>query len=114
MYSSDRKINIKKASSRQWLIRQMNDKYVKLARQENYRCRSAFKLLEIDDQHSILKPGLKVLDCGAAPGSWSQVAAKRVNSEGKQYKKVNIHSILVLRQRNMTSHSLWPQILQTE
>lgn len=46
----------------------------------NYRCRSAFKLLQIDDRFSILKPGQCVIDIGAAPGSWSQVAASKINS----------------------------------
>lgn len=82
-YSSYKKINLQKASSRQWLIRQMNDKYVKLARYEHYRCRSVFKLIQIDEKHALLQPGMVVLDCGAAPGSWSQVASKLVNSTGK-------------------------------
>lgn len=63
-------------------MRQMNDKYVQLARYEHYRCRSAFKLLQIDEKYGILNAGMTVLDCGAAPGSWSQVAAKLVNSTG--------------------------------
>lgn len=81
-YSKSAKINLKNKSSRQWLLRQMNDKYVKLARIENWRCRSAFKLLEIQEKYEILKPGMRVIDCGAAPGSWSQVAAKFVQSTG--------------------------------
>uniref|UniRef100_A0A673XMH0 rRNA methyltransferase 2, mitochondrial n=1 Tax=Salmo trutta TaxID=8032 RepID=A0A673XMH0_SALTR len=48
----------------------------------NYRCRSAFKLLEIDDKYKLLKPGFNVIDCGAAPGAWSQIAVHRVNSTG--------------------------------
>ncbi|XP_067940354.1 ribosomal RNA large subunit methyltransferase E-like isoform X2 [Watersipora subatra] len=84
-YSSSRKISLQKTSSRQWLIRQMNDKYVKLARYEHYRCRSAFKLLEIDEKYKILEAGMSVLDCGAAPGSWSQVAAKLVNSDKRGF-----------------------------
>lgn len=51
---------------------------MKRARQESYRCRSAFKLLEIDDKQHILRPGYVVVDCGAAPGSWTQVAVNRV------------------------------------
>jgi len=81
--TSTKKINLKKASSRQWLLRQINDKYVKEARLKQYRCRSAFKLLEINEKHNILKPGMKVLDCGAAPGSWSQVAAELTNANGE-------------------------------
>lgn len=65
-------------------MRQMNDKYVKLARIEKWRCRSAFKLLEIQEKCNILKPNMSVIDCGAAPGSWSQVAAKLVGSKGNR------------------------------
>lgn len=60
----------------------MKDPFVKATKQQNYRCRSAFKLLEIDDKFHILRPGLSVLDCGAAPGAWSQVAVERVNALG--------------------------------
>ena len=69
-------------TAQKWLRRQLNDPYVKKARVESYRCRSAFKLIEIDDKFHILKPGLVVLDCGSAPGSWSQVAVRRVNALG--------------------------------
>ncbi|XP_071616982.1 rRNA methyltransferase 2, mitochondrial isoform X1 [Heliangelus exortis] len=65
-----------------WLERHLKDPFVKATKQQNYRCRSAFKLLEIDDKFHILCPGLSVLDCGAAPGAWSQVAVERVNSLG--------------------------------
>ncbi len=58
---------------------------------ENYRARSAFKLLEINSQHHILKPGSVVIDCGAAPGSWSQVAVEKVNSKGQGIKKKDHH-----------------------
>jgi len=69
-------------SAQNWLIRQLKDPYVKRARQESYRCRSAFKLLEIDEKFNILRPGYVVLDCGSAPGSWSQVAVRKVNADG--------------------------------
>ncbi|XP_054429150.1 rRNA methyltransferase 2, mitochondrial [Pteronotus mesoamericanus] len=65
-----------------WLTRQLKDPFVKAAKVESYRCRSAFKLLEMDARHRILRPGLRVLDCGAAPGAWSQVAVQRVNAAG--------------------------------
>jgi len=68
------------ASSQRWLERQLNDPYVAAARHEGYRSRAAFKLTEIDDRHRLLKPGKRVLDLGAAPGGWSQVAATRVRS----------------------------------
>ncbi|XP_051488120.1 rRNA methyltransferase 2, mitochondrial isoform X2 [Apus apus] len=63
-----------------WLERHLRDPFVKAAKRHHYRCRSAFKLLEIDDKLHILRPGLSVLDCGAAPGAWSQVAVERVNA----------------------------------
>ncbi|XP_064170830.1 rRNA methyltransferase 2, mitochondrial [Anguilla rostrata] len=72
----------KSASDQRWIARQLNDPFVKAAHGQNYRCRSAFKLLEIDDKYNILKPGCSVIDCGAAPGAWSQVAVQRVNSAG--------------------------------
>ena len=59
----------------------MKDPYVKLARQEDYRCRSAFKLLEIDKKYDIIKPGDIVIDCGAAPGSWTQVALDKITGK---------------------------------
>jgi 23S rRNA (uridine2552-2'-O)-methyltransferase len=71
-------------SSKLWLDRQLNDPYVARAKREGYRSRSAYKLIEIDDKHHLLKAGAKVIDLGAAPGGWSQVAAKRVGSaEGR-------------------------------
>uniref|UniRef100_F6QHC5 rRNA methyltransferase 2, mitochondrial n=1 Tax=Equus caballus TaxID=9796 RepID=F6QHC5_HORSE len=65
-----------------WLTRHLKDPFVKAAKVESYRCRSAFKLLEVNERHQILRPGLRVLDCGAAPGAWSQVAVQRVNAAG--------------------------------
>jgi 23S rRNA (uridine2552-2'-O)-methyltransferase len=66
-----------KASSREWLTRQLNDPYVRAAKQEGYRSRAAFKLLELDDKFHFLKSGARVLDLGSAPGGWSQVAAAK-------------------------------------
>lgn len=77
----------KSKSSQEWLIRQMADPYVEKAKMMNYRCRSAFKLLEIDDKYHIIKPGDTVIDCGAAPGSWTQVAVEKSNANGKLYNK---------------------------
>ena len=65
------------ASSRAWLKRQLNDPYVAAARAKGYRSRAAFKLLELDEKFHLLKKGAKVLDLGAAPGGWSQVAVAR-------------------------------------
>jgi 23S rRNA (uridine2552-2'-O)-methyltransferase len=68
------------ASSQRWLERQLNDPYVAAAQREGYRSRSAYKLIEIDDKYRLLRPGRRVVDLGAAPGGWSQVAAERVRS----------------------------------
>lgn len=70
-------------SSKTWLERQLNDPYVQRAKREGYRSRSAFKLIEIDDKYRVLKKGARVVDLGAAPGGWSQVAAKRIGESGK-------------------------------
>ena len=69
-----------KESSRRWLQRHLNDPYVHRSKAEGYRSRAAFKLIEIDDKYKLLKPGQKVIDLGAAPGGWLQVAAARVKS----------------------------------
>ena len=68
-------------SSTRWLQRQLNDPYVVAAKREGYRSRAAYKLIEIDDKYHLLKPGTAVVDLGAAPGGWSQVAAARVKAE---------------------------------
>ncbi len=67
----------RKASSNRWLERQLNDPYVRAAKTQGYRSRAAFKLLELDAKFHLLKKGARVLDLGAAPGGWSQVAAAR-------------------------------------
>jgi 23S rRNA (uridine2552-2'-O)-methyltransferase len=69
------------SSSQRWLERQLNDPYVAAAKREGWRSRAAFKLIEIDDKHHVLKAGQRVIDLGAAPGGWSQVAAKRTRAE---------------------------------
>ena len=76
----------RKLSSKLWLERQLNDPYVAQAKRDGYRSRAAYKLIEIDDKYHFLKPGIAVVDLGAAPGGWSQIAAKRVgavNGKGK-------------------------------
>ncbi|MGH6770264.1 MAG: RlmE family RNA methyltransferase [Xanthobacteraceae bacterium] len=71
-------------SSKLWLERQLNDPYVARAKSEGLRSRAAYKLIEIDGRHRLFKPGMSVVDLGAAPGGWSQVAAKRVGAgEGR-------------------------------
>lgn len=78
-----RNLKGKKHSSQLWLARQICDPYVEKAKQENYRCRSAFKLLQINEKYKIFHPGLTVIDCGAAPGSWTQVATNLTNAHAK-------------------------------
>ena len=69
-----------KASSRRWIERHINDPYVQRAKLEGYRARAAFKLLEIDEKHDILRGARRIVDLGSAPGSWSQIAAKVTGS----------------------------------
>ena len=76
----------RKLSSKLWLERQLNDPYVAQAKRDGFRSRAAYKLQEIDDKHRFLKRGQVVVDLGAAPGGWSQVAAKRVGSADSQGK----------------------------
>ena len=73
----------RKLSSKLWLERQLNDPYVARAKREGLRSRAAYKLIEIDDKAHFLKKGARVVDLGAAPGGWSQVAVKRVGPQGK-------------------------------
>ena len=85
---SSLKVRVKTAKGRtnastRWLARQLNDPYVSAAKEAGYRSRAAFKLIEIDDKLRLLKPGLRVVDLGAAPGGWSQVAAQRVGAKGR-------------------------------
>jgi 23S rRNA (uridine2552-2'-O)-methyltransferase len=71
------------ASSRAWLTRQIGDPYVARAQREGLRSRAAYKLAEIDDRHKILKPGVRVVDLGAAPGGWSEIVAQRIGKKGR-------------------------------
>jgi 23S rRNA (uridine2552-2'-O)-methyltransferase len=73
----------RKVSSTLWLERQLNDPYVQEAKRRGYRSRAAFKLLELDKQLGLLKPGNRVLDLGAAPGGWTQVAVERTGKGGQ-------------------------------
>jgi len=73
----------RKPSSRAWLVRQINDPYVARAQREGFRSRAAFKLAEIDDKFHLLKPGARVVDLGATPGGWSEIAARRVGQGGR-------------------------------
>jgi len=69
-----------KLSSKLWLERQLNDPYVQQAKKDGLRSRAAYKIIEMDDKHRFLKSGVSVVDLGAAPGGWSQIAARRVGS----------------------------------
>src|SRR6201984_3775116 len=80
----------RKLSSKLWLERQLNDPYVAQAKREGFRSRAAYKLIEIDDKYHLLKPGMTVVDLGAAPGGWSQIAAKRVGAAGGKGRVVAI------------------------
>ncbi len=82
------KVRVKSAgkrtlSSKLWLERQLNDPYVARAKAEGWRSRAAYKLIELDERFQLLKPGQKILDLGAAPGGWSQLAIKKVGSRGR-------------------------------
>ena len=88
----DLKVKVKSARGRsvsqvRWLQRQLNDPYVKRAQSEGYRGRAAFKIQELDDKYGFLKPGVRVVDLGCAPGGWCQVAARRVNALGDKKNK---------------------------
>jgi len=80
----------RKLSSKLWLERQLNDPYVARAKREGLRSRAAYKLIEIDDKYHFLKPGITVVDLGAAPGGWSQIAARRVGAADGKGKVVAI------------------------
>jgi len=88
----DLRVRVKSAkgrrlSSTRWLERQLNDPYVQRARKEGYRGRAAFKILELDDKFHFLKNGARVVDLGAAPGGWCQVAVPRINALGTKKSK---------------------------
>lgn len=80
-------------SSQRWLERQLNDPYVEAAKREGYRSRAAYKLKEIDDKHHILKHGAVIVDLGAAPGGWSQVAAERTLSKNEAEARARVVGI---------------------
>ncbi len=82
-------------SQQKWLERQLNDPYVARAKREGYRSRAAFKLLEIDDKYRLLKPGQRVIDLGAAPGGWAQIAAQRVGSQTGKGRVVGIDLLAI-------------------
>ncbi len=70
-------------SNKDWLVEHVNDSYVQRAKQEGYRSRAAYKLIELDQKDRLLRPGAVIVDLGAAPGSWCQVAARKVGASGR-------------------------------
>ena len=72
-----------KPSSKAWIHEHINDEFVKRAQKEGYRARAAYKLIEIDDKDKLIKPGMVIVDLGATPGSWSQVAVQRLKGQGR-------------------------------
>ncbi|GAB4125201.1 MAG: RlmE family RNA methyltransferase [Sideroxydans sp.] len=70
-------------TSKQWMQEHVSDPYVQRAQEEGYRARAAYKLIELDERDHLLKPGMVVVDLGAAPGSWCQVAAKKLGTRGR-------------------------------
>jgi 23S rRNA (uridine2552-2'-O)-methyltransferase len=73
----------RKLSSRAWLERQLSDPYVARAKRDGLRSRAAYKIIEIDDKYRVFKSGSRVVDLGAAPGGWSEIAVKRVGAKGR-------------------------------
>tara|TARA_R110000850_G_scaffold125026_1_gene243211 strand:+ start:1691 stop:2479 length:789 start_codon:yes stop_codon:yes gene_type:complete len=101
----DLKVKVKSArgrklSSTRWLQRQLNDPYVKRAKAEGYRGRAAFKIMELDDKYRFLVPGARIVDLGAAPGGWCQVAVKRSNILGEKSGKA-VGTILAIDLQEM-------------
>ncbi len=87
--SRDLRVRVKTAKGRKlsstlWLERQLNDPYVIRAKREGFRGRAAYKILELDDKYGFLKPGVRVVDLGCAPGGWCQIAVERVNALGQK------------------------------
>ena len=83
----------RKLSSTRWLERQLNDPYVHKAKEQGYRTRAAFKLLEINEKYNLLKPGMRVVDLGAAPGGWTQVALKIVGRDKGQVVGIDLQEM---------------------
>ena len=105
----------KKGSSRRWMHEHLSDEFVKKAQKEGYRSRAVYKLLEIVEKKVIIRNGDKVLDLGAAPGGWSQVAAKLVGSQGKVIASDILHIELIdgvdFLQGDFTEQSVYDDLL---
>ncbi len=78
-----KKTNQRTVSSKRWLERQLNDPYVAAAKEQGYRSRAAFKILQLDEQFNLLRAGMRVVDLGATPGGWCQVVVQKVGAKGK-------------------------------
>lgn len=72
-------------TSKSWMMEHVNDPFVQRAKSEGWRARAAYKLMEIDDKDRLIRPGMVVVDLGAAPGSWSQVAVARIGGQGRVF-----------------------------
>src|SRR5580658_2828677 len=83
----------RKASSTEWLTRQLNDPYVAEAQRLGYRSRAAFKLIQLDDRFHLLAPGRRVVDLGAAPGGWTQIAASRAGAGSGRVVGVDLNAV---------------------
>jgi 23S rRNA U2552 (ribose-2'-O)-methylase RlmE/FtsJ len=77
-----------------WMAKHVTDPYVRRSVKENYRARSAFKLIEMNDMYKFLQPGQTVIDMGAAPGAWSQVLVKQVNARVDTRKKSHVNEVI--------------------
>ncbi len=104
----------RRPSSRRWLERHFNDPYVKRVRVDGYRSRAAYKLLEIQQRDLVLKPGIRVVDLGAAPGSWSQVARAYVGPKGQvvaldRLRMEPLEGVIVL-QGDFREEAVWQQL----
>lgn len=103
----------RKKSSTTWLQRQLNDPYVLLAQKDGYRSRAAYKLIDIDDKFHLLKSGMNVIDLGAAPGGWIQVATKRV--KGGRIIGIDLQEMEPIAGANLITHDFMaddaPEIL---
>ncbi len=91
------RVNARKRSlsSTLWLERQLNDPYVARAKRDGFRSRAAYKLIEIDERYHFLKPGQRIVDLGAAPGGWSQVAVQKASAESGRGKVIGIDLLAI-------------------